>query len=106
VILQQLWIPDVSEASINQASFGFGFDDLKKGQFYWIQKPGERHGRGANLSFLDGHVDGHRWLFTPKSFNNTWDYSTPVNPLDREDLMWLVDRMHVGQYRKRLLGLP
>jgi prepilin-type processing-associated H-X9-DG protein len=97
---------DVSEASINQAAFAFGYDDFKKGPHYWIQKPGERHGRGANLSFLDGHVDHHRWLFTPKSFNGTWDYSAPVNLEDREDQMWLIDRTHLGQYRKRVLGLP
>jgi len=96
---------DVSEASIMAGGFGFAWDDWKRGPFYWFNQPGERHGKGANLSFLDGHVEGHRWRFTPKRFvpNAT---PPPINDLDRQDLMWLIDRMHVGQYRKRVLGLP
>jgi prepilin-type processing-associated H-X9-DG protein len=27
----------------------------------WLHLPGERHSGGANVSFLDGHVEGHRW---------------------------------------------
>ncbi len=73
--------------------------------YSWLHQPGERHGRGANLSFLDGHVDGHRWLFTPKRYV-PGSGSPPVNALDRQDLMWLLDRTHQGQYRKRELGVP
>jgi prepilin-type processing-associated H-X9-DG protein len=32
----------------------------------WLHLPGERHGGGAHLSFLDGHVEAHRWKFAPK----------------------------------------
>ncbi len=95
---------DVSEQSIDWGGFiHFVADDFRNGPFYWGHYPGERHNRGANLSFLDGHVDHHRWLLTPKP---NLIVSLPVNELDRTDLMWLVDRTHVGQYRKRLFGLP
>lgn len=96
---------DISEASITSGGFGFGWGDWKRGPFYWVTQPGDRHGRGANLSFLDGHVAPHRWLFTPKRYA-PGGMNAPQNPLDRQDLMWIIDRMHLGQYRKGVLGLP
>jgi prepilin-type processing-associated H-X9-DG protein len=96
---------DVSEASITSGGFGFGWDNWKRGPFYWVTQPGDRHGLGANLSFLDGHVDFHRWRFTPKRYV-PGGMNPPQNPLDKQDLMWILDRMHVGQYRKRVMGLP
>ncbi|MBI3418128.1 MAG: hypothetical protein HY043_22800 [Verrucomicrobia bacterium] len=60
--------------------------------------PGERHGRGANLSFLDGHVDFHRWKFTPKRFVSPGQ--PPVNALDLQDLTWLHERTHIGIWLK------
>ena len=102
---------DVSEASINEGGFGFQWDfgsltSFMNGPPAWIHQPGERHGHGANLSFLDGHVGQHRWLFTPKHCVAVGEASPPANQLDRDDLGWLYDRTHLGQYRKRLLGLP
>jgi prepilin-type processing-associated H-X9-DG protein len=95
---------DVSERSIASGAFGFFFDDWKRGPFYWGTQPGERHGKRANLSFLDGHVDSHPWLF-PKRLEPD-SGSPPANELDRQDLMWLYDRTHLGQFRQRELGLP
>ncbi|MBI3418441.1 MAG: prepilin-type N-terminal cleavage/methylation domain-containing protein [Verrucomicrobia bacterium] len=99
---------DLSEASINSGAWDFWFpgpENWKFGPFSWGQQPGERHGKGANLSFLDGHVESHRWLFTPKRFVSDQGFP-PANKLDLQDLMWLIDRTHLGQYRKRELGLP
>jgi prepilin-type processing-associated H-X9-DG protein len=55
----------------------------------WLHLPGERHAGGANLSFLDGHVEGHRWRFTPKVPISPSGHR-PVNELDLEDMRWLV----------------
>ena len=97
---------DVSEKSIQVGAFGFDFGDWKRGPFSWIHQPADRHGGGANLSYLDGHVGAHRWLFTPKRYVENSGANPPQNALDGQDLMWIVDRTHLGQYRKRLLGLP
>jgi len=55
----------------------------------WLHLPGERHAGGANLSFLDGHVEPHRWKFTPKIPISPSGHR-PVNELDLEDMRWLV----------------
>jgi prepilin-type processing-associated H-X9-DG protein/prepilin-type N-terminal cleavage/methylation domain-containing protein len=55
----------------------------------WLHLPGERHAGGANLSFLDGHVEAHRWKFIPKVPISPSGHR-PVNDLDLEDLRWLV----------------
>jgi hypothetical protein len=41
------------------------------------------------VSFLEGHVEWHRWRFTPKVPISP-DGHRPVNALDLEDLRWLV----------------
>jgi len=55
----------------------------------WLHLPGERHGGGANLSFLDGHVEGHRWKYVPKVSISSSGHR-PVNERDLEDMRWLV----------------
>jgi prepilin-type processing-associated H-X9-DG protein len=96
---------DVSEASIDNGAFGIDDenDNWRHGPFFWIHHPGERHGKGANLSFLDGHVAPKRWRFTPRKYTGR---AAAQNAADREDMMWLQERMHLGQYRLRVLGLP
>ena len=97
---------DISEATIQGGAFGIADpEDWKDGPFYWIHQPGERHGRGANLSFLDGHVESHRWKFTPK-VHVPGARNKPQNADDRADLMWLKDRTQLGQYVRRVLGKP
>ncbi len=55
----------------------------------WLHLPGERHAGGANLSFLDGHVEAHRWKYTPKISISPSGHR-PVNEMDLEDMRWLV----------------
>ncbi len=31
------------------------------GRIHWWDCPADRHNHGANLSFLDGHLEHHRW---------------------------------------------
>jgi prepilin-type N-terminal cleavage/methylation domain-containing protein/prepilin-type processing-associated H-X9-DG protein len=98
---------DESEQSIGDGGFGY-YDDQSwlTGPWEWDDLPGERHGRGANLSFLDGHVASYRWLCTPKHML-AYQGETPIaNNLDNRDFMWLLDRTHVGQLREKILGLP
>jgi len=54
----------------------------------WGDRPTDRHSRGCNLSFADGHAQFQRWK-APKD-------SRAANPLiqpggDREDHAWLLD---------------
>lgn len=53
----------------------------------WLSQPLDRHNRGANLSFADGHVLFKQWRW-PKRLGP--DQNTPAaNALDLEDLRWL-----------------
>ena len=103
---EQFGFLDISEATIQAGAFGIAEPEgWKHGPFYWVHQPGARHGRGANLSSLDGHVESHRWKFTPK-VHVPGGRNRPENDQDLADLMWLKDRTHEGQYRRRLPGLP
>jgi prepilin-type N-terminal cleavage/methylation domain-containing protein/prepilin-type processing-associated H-X9-DG protein len=78
-----------SAKTISDAQFfvplpGSGFTDTQ-----WYDVPSDRHAQGNNLSFVDGHVEYHRWrwpkphaLFTPA-----------VNAKDLEDLGWHQQRL-------------
>jgi len=72
---------------------------LELSQIRWLHLPGQRHGGGANLSFLDGHVERHRWKFTPK-FPVSPAGHRPVSELDLEDMRWLVQ--HGAAWQKIL----
>ena len=80
--------------------------DWLHGPWQWGDLPGERHRGGANLSFLDGHVASHRWLYTPKVLMAPGTAQPFANSLDQQDFMWLFDRTHEGQVREKILGLP
>ena len=51
----------------------------------WFELPTDRHNRGANLSFVDGHAEYHRWL-APKRFVR--HAQAPTSDLDEQDLAW------------------
>jgi prepilin-type processing-associated H-X9-DG protein len=97
---------DESEQAIGGGEFSLSFADWLYGPWSWYDLPGERHGRGANLSFLDGHVASHRWLYTPKHMLVYQGQTPIVNNLDNQDVMWVLDRKHMGQLRLKILGLP
>ncbi len=50
----------------------------------WWELPTDRHNQGANLSFLDGHVEPKHWKY-PKKFKRYHQRATS----DLEDLRWL-----------------
>ncbi|MHC1766461.1 MAG: prepilin-type N-terminal cleavage/methylation domain-containing protein [Verrucomicrobiia bacterium] len=96
---------DVSAGSIDNGAFGLAFDtgDWVNGPFRWVHRPSERHGKRANLSFLDGHVQGHQWR-NPGREKEPVGPMPPTNRADKEDLVWLADRTHAGQHRLQLRG--
>jgi prepilin-type N-terminal cleavage/methylation domain-containing protein/prepilin-type processing-associated H-X9-DG protein len=102
---------DVSENSIDTASFRLGW--LSGGSFpdlWWYSRPGQRHSRGCNFSFIDGHVEYHRWLYTRKDTGPAALWKTgkkvgdPHSP-DNRDAGWILNRTHIGQWRIRK-GMP
>ncbi|MCI0541743.1 MAG: type II secretion system GspH family protein [Verrucomicrobiales bacterium] len=65
---------------------------LAEGPDVWWEMPADRHTRGCNLSFSDGHAEYHQWK-APKTFEN---YQQPAagndGGKDRRDLDWLTER--------------
>jgi prepilin-type processing-associated H-X9-DG protein/prepilin-type N-terminal cleavage/methylation domain-containing protein len=76
---------DTQEDDIWDATFGIFSPDSFWAD-YWIDLAADRHGRGANLSFADGHVEHWHWK-APKNFEGVWwpAYSSE----DLEDLQRL-----------------
>jgi prepilin-type processing-associated H-X9-DG protein len=75
---------DVAEAMINGCDFAEYWDDT------WYDIPADRHGGCVNLSYLDGHVESHRWQ-TPKARKQI---GSPVQVQgDVQDLRWLQARL-------------
>jgi prepilin-type N-terminal cleavage/methylation domain-containing protein/prepilin-type processing-associated H-X9-DG protein len=93
---------DIASGSIEGGALGIAIDvgDWIKSQPRWVHRPSERHGLGANLSFLDGHVEFKRWRY-PKREQEPLEAVAPRNQADKEDLEWLADRTYVGQLRRR-----
>jgi len=54
----------------------------------WLHQPSDRHNRGANLSFADGHVVFKQWRW-PKQLGPAHGSTPAANALDLEDLRWL-----------------
>jgi prepilin-type processing-associated H-X9-DG protein len=86
---------DEHEVSIDDGIFALGnprafpeaYTDPNRG--FWLAFPGSRHNDGANLSFVDGHAEHHRWRFhrTIKSYDA--GTTLTANALDLADVKWL-----------------
>ena len=82
---------DEHEDSIDDGIFAI-YGDLTQ----WMELPSDRHRRGCNLSFADGHVEPGRWK-APKVFR---DYEQPSLPgADTSDLQRL--QACVPEWRSR-----
>jgi prepilin-type N-terminal cleavage/methylation domain-containing protein/prepilin-type processing-associated H-X9-DG protein len=71
---------DESADTLVDAQFGMPTQTYGS-QNQWWDMPSDRHSRGGNLSFADGHVEHWRWR-TPKVFTG---WSTPVTGDEFED---------------------
>jgi len=56
---------DVNEESISDGHFKIVNPDEKYGN-EWVSLPSDRHDRGCNLSFADGHVEHWKWKWPKK----------------------------------------
>jgi len=62
------------------------------GRISWFDYPADRHNRGANMSFLDGHVEHKRWA-APKTVR-FWAYgANPAVIGDEADHAWLLSHV-------------
>ena len=79
-----------NERSIQAGVFYIAYED-NHNQFTWCGIPEDRHNGAGNLGFVDGHVEAHRWMHTPKEADGL-NRSRAVDDLDRQDLLWLLER--------------
>jgi prepilin-type N-terminal cleavage/methylation domain-containing protein/prepilin-type processing-associated H-X9-DG protein len=74
---------DEDERSIDDGVFRIHYFDNRD---YWFDSPSDRHQQGANVSFLDGHLEPHHWRW-PKVFQR-YDARAELGA-DQQDLQWL-----------------
>jgi prepilin-type N-terminal cleavage/methylation domain-containing protein/prepilin-type processing-associated H-X9-DG protein len=109
-------IDKYGEAAVPTGIFGFlceGENAISSGGYWctefgnwavWWGIPAVRHSRGANLSFLDGHTEYHRWKYEGRERRIRDTPTAPVpatDKADREDLMWLVERTPYWYWARR-----
>jgi prepilin-type N-terminal cleavage/methylation domain-containing protein/prepilin-type processing-associated H-X9-DG protein len=80
---------DEHEETLLDAMFGNPMGIPQFQQNVWWDMPANRHNRGANLSFVDGHVEHWKWK-VPKIF---YDWIQPVSGLELDDYHRLQDAM-------------
>ncbi|MBI3418212.1 MAG: prepilin-type N-terminal cleavage/methylation domain-containing protein [Verrucomicrobia bacterium] len=79
---------DTSDQEITVGDFWLASVEFSPDQ--WNDVPADRHGLAVTLSFLDGHVEPHRWRY-PKAQKHI---VTPVESNeDLRDLRWLQERL-------------
>jgi prepilin-type N-terminal cleavage/methylation domain-containing protein/prepilin-type processing-associated H-X9-DG protein len=71
---------DTQEKDIWDATFGI-FGPSSHWSGYWLDLAADRHNRGANLSFADGHVEHWKWK-APKIFITTFEPAYDSDDLD------------------------
>jgi len=78
---------DENEQSIDDGILAVFYD-------VWADLPSGRHNQGCSVSFVDGHVEPHRWQ-APKKFKQ---YEQPIatkdGSRDRRDLNWVLEGIY------------
>jgi len=78
---------DEHEKSINDGILTMASDPV------WPDLPADRHGRGCNLSFADGHAGHHGWEASKKFKGHPQSVETNDGDKDRHDWAWLQERI-------------
>jgi prepilin-type N-terminal cleavage/methylation domain-containing protein/prepilin-type processing-associated H-X9-DG protein len=82
----------IDESSDTEQDAEFGNPPVGSPYFWqnvWWDMPSDRHNRGANLSFADGHVEHWKWK-EPKIF---YDWVQPVPPEEMPDYQRIQNAM-------------
>jgi prepilin-type processing-associated H-X9-DG protein len=82
----------IDENSDTQQDAEFGNPPVGSPYFWqnvWWDMPSDRHNRGANLSFADGHVEHWKWQ-VPKTF---YEWVQPVPPAEMPDYQRIQNAM-------------
>ena len=85
---------DTHEQGIVDATFGIARNDEGYYGSRWVDQPADRHNRGANLAFVDGHVEKWRWR-APKIFVE-WGQDTRTDG-DLDDLHRLQSKLPISR---------
>lgn len=70
------------------------FRELSKHR--WLHLPGIHHGDGANVTFLDGHVEHRPWRFPERKPVSPFGHR-PASDADFADMRWLIQRTAAWQ---------
>ncbi len=85
---------DGKEESIQDATFGI-YSPTSDWAGYWLDVAADRHNRGANLTFADGHAESWHWKASKLSNGMWWPASSED---DLEDLQRLQQHIKPGVY--------
>jgi prepilin-type processing-associated H-X9-DG protein len=84
---------DENEASLQDAQFGYPMINSSSYGCWW-DMPSNRHDQGANLSFVDGHIEHWHWM-VPMLDTYPPGYAVPVAPGQLPDYTRLGNSMRL-----------
>ena len=85
---------DTLEQDIQDATFGIFSADFMWAN-YWLDVPADRHLQGANISFVDGHVEHWKWQARKIK---TGDFTPAYSDGDLADLQRLETCVRLNSY--------
>jgi prepilin-type N-terminal cleavage/methylation domain-containing protein/prepilin-type processing-associated H-X9-DG protein len=84
---------DEHEDSINDGFFHLSIASMGQSRMAWLDVPASRHGKSANISFADGHVETKRWQ-DPRTLLpvTRQTFASFVQQDNSPDIQWLLER--------------